>query len=114
MPAAARGLRPRRERRRYEGIACRGEVGHDRYASAILLRAKGLHASDEARLGVEAAFEQMECPSGGSHGLAARGADRHQAQETFEASARPYPRTKAYYFFSAFCLHLCVHVELID
>ena len=62
-------------------------VGHDRYASAILLRAKGLHASDEALLREsKQLFEQMECPFQAARtGWLIGGADRRQAQETFES-----------------------------
>ncbi|HEX3292784.1 MAG TPA: AAA family ATPase [Solirubrobacterales bacterium] len=61
-------------------------VGQDRYAAAILLRAKGQHASDESLLvGSKARFEEMNCPF-----QAARtawllgGSERERARETFE------------------------------
>ena len=68
-------------------------VGHDRYASAILLRAKGLHASDEELLlESKQLFEQMECPFQVARtGWLIGGADRRQAQETFESLGATLP-----------------------
>ena len=68
-------------------------VGHDRYASAILLRAKGLHASDEALLREsKQLFEQMECPFQAARtGWLIGGADRRQAQETFDGLGATLP-----------------------
>jgi class 3 adenylate cyclase/predicted ATPase len=61
-------------------------VGQDRYAQAILLRARALHTGEDAPLHESnALFEEMECPF-----QAARtawllgGSDREQAAETFE------------------------------
>jgi hypothetical protein len=61
-------------------------VGQDRYADAILLRAKGLHASDDSLLMDSMhSFEQMECPFQAARtGWLLGGADRERARETFE------------------------------
>ena len=68
-------------------------VGQDRYARAILFRAKGLHGSDESLLREsKARFEEMECPF-----QAARtawllgGSDRDQATRTFERLGATLP-----------------------
>jgi hypothetical protein len=60
-------------------------IGQDRYARAILLRAKGLHASDESLLREsKALFEEMACPfQAARSGWLLGGSDREQAAETF-------------------------------
>jgi class 3 adenylate cyclase len=68
-------------------------VGQDRYAGAILLRAKGLHASDDALLREsKQLFEQMECPFQAARtGWLLGGSDRLQAEETFEGLGANLP-----------------------
>jgi tetratricopeptide (TPR) repeat protein len=61
-------------------------IGQDRYARGILLRAKGLHGSDEALLREsKALFEEMECPFQAARtGWLLGGSEREQAKQTFE------------------------------
>jgi hypothetical protein len=68
-------------------------VGQDRYAHAILLRAKGLHGSDESLLREsKARFEEMECPFQAARtGWLLGGSDREQAKGTFERLGATLP-----------------------
>jgi hypothetical protein len=61
-------------------------VGQDRFAGGILLRAQGLHRSDEDLLRQsKTLFEAMECPFQAARaGWLLGGADREAARETFE------------------------------
>ncbi|MFL5869830.1 MAG: ATP-binding protein [Solirubrobacterales bacterium] len=61
-------------------------VGQDRYAGAILLRAKGLHTDDADLLREsKALFEEMECPFQAARtGWLLGGSDRERAMQTFE------------------------------
>jgi class 3 adenylate cyclase/predicted ATPase len=61
-------------------------VGQDRFARGILLRAKGLGASDDALLREsKALFEEMSCPFQAARtGWLLGGTDRERAAETFE------------------------------
>ena len=65
-------------------------VGQDRYARAILLRAKGLHGSDESLLREsKARFEEMECPYQAARtGWLLGGSDREQAKRDLRAPRR--------------------------
>jgi class 3 adenylate cyclase len=60
-------------------------IGQDRYAEAMLVRARGLQASDEALLrDAKERFEQMECPFQAARtGWLLGGAEREQAAATF-------------------------------
>jgi tetratricopeptide (TPR) repeat protein len=68
-------------------------VGEDRYALAVLLRAQGLHDSDESLLREsKARFEEMECPFQAARtGWLLGGSDREQAKETFERLGATLP-----------------------
>ena len=68
-------------------------VGQDRYAGAILLRAKGLHTSDDALLREsKELFERMECPFQAARtGWLLGGSDREQAAATFERLGATLP-----------------------
>jgi class 3 adenylate cyclase/tetratricopeptide (TPR) repeat protein len=61
-------------------------VGEDRYATAILLRARGLHGPDEALLREsKALFEEMRCPFQAARtGWFLPGRERDEAAATFE------------------------------
>jgi hypothetical protein len=61
-------------------------IGEDRYARGILLRARGLHDSNEARLREsKALFEEMKCPFQAARtGWLLGGSEREQAERTFE------------------------------
>jgi class 3 adenylate cyclase/predicted ATPase len=61
-------------------------IGQDRYAEAILFRARGTHASDEALLReAKQRFEQMECPFQAARtGWLLGGGEREQAVASFE------------------------------
>jgi hypothetical protein len=61
-------------------------VGQDRYARGVLMRAKGVHASDEGLLRESMAlFEEMACPFQAARtGWLLGGADRERASATFE------------------------------
>ena len=60
-------------------------IGQDRYARAILLRAKGLHGSNESLLQESKAhFEEMQCPFQAARtGWLLGGSEREKAAETF-------------------------------
>jgi class 3 adenylate cyclase/tetratricopeptide (TPR) repeat protein len=68
-------------------------VGQDRYASAILVRAKGLRDSDESLLREsKALFEEMECPFQAARtGWLLGGMDRERAMHTFERLGATLP-----------------------
>jgi tetratricopeptide (TPR) repeat protein len=68
-------------------------VGQDLYARGILLRAKGLHTSDESLLREsKALFEQMGCPFQAARGgWLLGGTDREQAKQTFERLGATLP-----------------------
>ena len=68
-------------------------VGEDRYANGVLLRAKALHAGDEARLR-EALdlFEGIGCPHQAARtGWLLGGEERERARETFERLGATLP-----------------------
>jgi class 3 adenylate cyclase/predicted ATPase len=68
-------------------------IGQDRYARALLLRAQGLHGSDESLLREsKSLFEEMECPFQVARtGWLLGGSDREQARETFERLGATLP-----------------------
>jgi class 3 adenylate cyclase/tetratricopeptide (TPR) repeat protein len=68
-------------------------VGQDRYADAILMRAKALHASDDGLLrDAKARFEEMECPFQAARtGWLLGGTDREQARQTFKRLGATLP-----------------------
>jgi class 3 adenylate cyclase len=68
-------------------------VGQDRYARGILLRAKGLHTSDNALLRESmAVFEEMECPfQAARSGWLLGGDHRESAKQTFERLGATLP-----------------------
>jgi hypothetical protein len=68
-------------------------VGQDRYAQAILVRAKGLHGADESLLWEsKALFEEMGCPFQVARtGWLIGGSDRERAAETFERLGATLP-----------------------
>jgi class 3 adenylate cyclase len=69
-----------------EAIAwAESRIGQDRYAGGILLRAKGLHGSDEALLREsKARFEEMGCPFQAARtGWLLGGSEREEAAEIF-------------------------------
>ncbi len=77
-----------------EAIAWAEErVGQDRYARGILLRAAGLHHSDEGLMREsKALFEEMECPFQAARtGWLLGGSDREQAKQTFERLGATLP-----------------------
>jgi class 3 adenylate cyclase/tetratricopeptide (TPR) repeat protein len=68
-------------------------VGQDRYARATLLRARALHAEEDALLREsKALFEGMECPFQAARtGWLLGGSDREQAKQTFERLGATLP-----------------------
>ena len=68
-------------------------VGQDRYARGILLRARGLHGSDQGLLREsKALFEEMGCPFQVARtGWLLGGSDRERATETFERLGATLP-----------------------
>jgi hypothetical protein len=77
-----------------EAIAwAEARIGQDRYALGILLRAKALHASDDALLREsKALFEEMGCPfQAARSGWLLRGEERERAKGTFDELGAALP-----------------------
>jgi hypothetical protein len=77
-----------------EAIAwAESQVGEDPYANGMLLRAQGLHASDDSLIREsKELFEQIGCPFQAARSAwLLGGAEREQAQETFERLGATQP-----------------------